>query len=206
MNLSEIRTIRRGEEVKFKEKGSLFLSQPFSIENEQSASEILREIKKKYFDASHHCYAWRLSDGSFKSSDDGEPAGTAGLRIMNAIDHYDLTNLIVIVTRWFGGTKLGIGPLGKAYFSAADNSLASAETITLHLYIKVEVKTGFELLNSIHKLVNDTGSRISNISYSDNVVFNCLVKQENLNEFAHTVTDFSKGSAEINISGGIYLI
>jgi putative IMPACT (imprinted ancient) family translation regulator len=106
MNPSEIRTIRTGDEVKFKEKGSLFISQPFSIENEQSATEILREIKKKYFDASHHCYAWRLSDGNFKSSDDGEPSGTAGLRIMNAIDHYDLTNLIVIVTRWFGGTKL----------------------------------------------------------------------------------------------------
>ena len=104
---------------KIKIKGSQFIGYAIKVISVQNAEEELSSIKKEHFDATHHCYAFKLNTGEEKYSDDGEPNGTAGVRILNAINHYNLTNIIIIVVRYFGGTKLGIGPLGKAYGDSA---------------------------------------------------------------------------------------
>ena len=116
MNYPEkILTLDNFAEVTYKEKSSVFRGQVYHCETDNEAANILAQTKKKYYDATHHCFAFKLITEKFKYSDDGEPNGTAGIRILNAIEHFDLINVMVVITRYYGGTKLGFGPLGKAY-------------------------------------------------------------------------------------------
>lgn len=130
MNYPEkILTVDNFAEVTYKEKSSVFIGQVCHCEIENEAANILKSIKKKYYDATHHCYAYKLITEQFKYSDDGEPNGTAGIRILNAIEHFNLINVIVVITRYYGGTKLGVGPLGKAYYTSAHDVLEEAKKV-----------------------------------------------------------------------------
>ena len=182
----EIFTIKAFSESKFKEKGSQFIGQAYPIESNEDFNRIYSEVKKKFYDASHHCYAYRLVNGEFKYSDAGEPNGTAGIRLLNAIDHYELTNVSVIVIRYFGGTKLGVGPLGKAYYSSAESTLKSAEKIKKIAFQKIFIKADFSLSSLIHKTIADFEMKILNTQFIDDVNFTCLVKPgliENLKDY-----------------------
>ncbi|MFI5238058.1 MAG: YigZ family protein, partial [Ignavibacteriales bacterium] len=102
MNLPEkIRTIDNFKELTFKEKKSAFIAQVYSVNSVKAADEFLSETKKKYYDASHHCFAYKLIDATIRYSDSGEPSGTAGVRILSAIDHFNLSNQLVVVTRYY---------------------------------------------------------------------------------------------------------
>lgn len=142
----QIKTIKNFNQNSFKEKGSEFIAIVNSVDNEETALNQLTEIRKKYFDATHHCYAYKLKSGEEKYSDDGEPKGTAGIRILNAIEHFDLRDVLVIVVRYFGGTKLGVGPLGKAYYNSSIDVLNTSEIITLTLYQSLLIETDLILL------------------------------------------------------------
>lgn len=108
----------------YKDKGSKFLSFVHRIENEDQAKEIIKKYKKKYHDARHVCYAYRLGEQLWRTKDDGEPHGTAGLPILRSIDAQGLDRIIVIVVRYFGGTLLGTGGLMVAYREATKDALA----------------------------------------------------------------------------------
>ncbi|MBI2419374.1 MAG: YigZ family protein [Ignavibacteriales bacterium] len=114
-------TISEKAEFRIKEKGSLFIGIAFPVHNVQECDEILAQHRKEFYDATHVCYAYRVINGPVKYSDDGEPTGTAGVRLLNAIEHYNYFNILVLSIRYFGGTKLGVGPLGKAYYDSAKN-------------------------------------------------------------------------------------
>ena len=109
-------------------KKSKFLAQCFPIRTKEDAEEILSSIRKENYTANHNCFAYRIGndDNNFRYSDDGEPSGTAGKPILQAIDHYKYKNIIVVVTRYFGGTKLGVGPLLRAYYDSAISVLSIA--------------------------------------------------------------------------------
>ena len=114
MNIvKSIRTIEGITEASIKEKGSVFTGKAYFMSNSQDCIAKLNEIKKEFYDATHHCYCYKLNTGEIKYSDNGEPSGTAGIRILNAIEHFILTDMLVVVIRYFGGTKLGVGPLVK---------------------------------------------------------------------------------------------
>lgn len=115
-------------EAEIKVKGSRFLAEVIPALNVAEAQTGLAAIRKRYFDATHHCSAWRVGEDGreFRSDDDGEPSGSAGLPILRQIDALGLTNLLVVVTRWFGGTKLGTGGLVRAYGDTAHAALALA--------------------------------------------------------------------------------
>ena len=156
----EITTVFDFNEFKFKEKGSLFIGQSFEINSENDFNEIKVKIKKNFYDATHHCFAYKLLDGTFKYSDDGEPNGTAGIRIYNAIQHFGLTNTLVFVIRYYGGTKLGVGPLGKAYYHAAEEVLKNAEIKKLNKHVKIEIRYNFEYSSAIHYYLNKFNAKI----------------------------------------------
>ena len=193
-----IQTIREFVEFRFKEKGSLFIGQAFPIETEDEFSERLNGIKKEFYDATHHCYAYKLLDEKFKYSDDGEPNGTAGIRIYNAIQHFDLVNVGVVSIRYYGGTKLGVGPLGKAYYQSAFETLKSSKIYKKENFSHLKIIYGFDQTNLVHHLISSFNARIENNSYEkDNPVITCFVKYENEDKFIDDFINSSNGKIEI---------
>lgn len=160
-----IKTIKNVYESKYKEKGSLFLGIAKPVLSIDEAEYILNTLKKDYFDATHHCYAYKIYPNIFKYSDDGEPTGTAGIRLLNAINHFDLTNILLISIRYFGGTKLGIGPLGKAYYQNGIETLENIEIITKELFFNYQIVYSYNLTKTVHHILNKYNCKIINTEY-----------------------------------------
>jgi len=134
----------------------------------------LERIKKEFYDASHHCYAFKITD-NLKYSDAGEPSGTAGIRILNAIEHFELVNILVVVVRYFGGTKLGAGGLGRAYYDSALQALEEAKIKKKFLYQKIFIKLDFQFAQKVYHLFSDSEKKILNVNYDEEAEFECLV-------------------------------
>ncbi|MCW8809530.1 MAG: YigZ family protein [Ignavibacteriaceae bacterium] len=193
MNLPfQIKTIDEFKETTIVEKKSTFIARVYSAESENKVKEHLNEIKKKYYDASHHCYAYRFSDGHFRYSDAGEPSGTAGVRILNAIDHFKLTNQLVIITRFFGGVKLGVGLLGKAYYLAAYKVLNESNIITKQLFQKVIITSKFEHVDIVHRILSKYNSIILSTEYQDDIKFSCLVRLNEMDSITKKLAKLAK--------------
>jgi len=150
-------TLLKDSEGFYKEKGSRFLGFAYVVKDEEQVKEKLAELKKKYYDARHHCYAYILGEEGdiFRANDDGEPGHTAGDPILGQIKSNNLTNTLIVVVRYFGGTKLGVSGLINAYKTAAADTIAN-NTIHENLML-TELKIHFEyaLLNRAMKLVKD---------------------------------------------------
>ncbi len=179
----EIRTIEKTEKFLFKEKNSEFIAEIFPVNSEEDSHSHITSAKKRYFDANHHCFAYKLHGGLEKYSDDGEPRGTAGLRILNAIKHFDLTDIILIVTRYFGGTKLGVGPLGKAYYNAAIGVLEKTKVVSLELHQQVEILSSYETSSIVYRLVDEHKAKIVKSDFSETAKFVCIIKPSLLENF-----------------------
>jgi uncharacterized YigZ family protein len=193
MNLPHfINTIDERIEITFTEKKSNFIAQVYSVQNEADVKSYLSEIKKKYYNASHHCYAYKFADGTFHYSDAGEPSGTAGIRILNAMDHFGLRNQMVVVSRYFGGTKLGVGQLGKTYYNAAYQVLDKSTVNEKHLFQKVNISVGFDQISNVHRILSGQQSIIRNTEYSEHVKFSCFIKPDELNEILRKLTEVSQ--------------
>lgn len=189
----QIKTIKNFTQFIFKEKGSEFIAIIFPVDNEETALNHLNDIRKKYFDATHHCYAYKIKSGEQKYSDDGEPNGTAGIRIINAIEHFDLTDLLLIVVRYFGGTKLGVGPLGKAYYNASIEVLEQSEAITKTLFQEIEIESDFNFISHVHRVANQFSAIISDSQFTNKANFKCLVKPNDLENINIELTNLTNG-------------
>ncbi len=157
MSVFYFRTIKDSSEGLFKEKGSKFLAFAFPVCSEEEVKEHLEKLRKKYFDARHHCYAWVLGPGNnrFRANDDGEPNHSAGDPILGQIRSRDLTDVLVVVVRYFGGTKLGISGLIQAYRTAADEALENAETIRKELMANGKLKYPYTSTTEVQRLIKD---------------------------------------------------
>jgi uncharacterized YigZ family protein len=151
------RTIKEPSEGYFKDKGSRFLAFAFPVRSEDEIKHHLADLRKKYHDARHHCFAWRLGADMkrFRSNDDGEPSGSAGLPIMGQIRSRNLTDILVVVVRYFGGTLLGVSGLINAYRTAASDSLEKATVIQQKVLCKWMVKFGYPQMNQVMKVIKD---------------------------------------------------
>jgi len=186
MNLPiKLNTINSLNELKIKVKGSSFIAHTYPINNEKEVNEILSSVHKKFYDATHNCYAYKLIDGKYKYSDDGEPSGTAGLRILSSINHFNLTNILLVVTRYFGGVKLGVGLLGKAYSECSMECLKNAKIITKILYSEVIISFDYELSNFVHNILSKYKVKILETIYLDKPQIKCLIESD----IAKKVTD-----------------
>ena len=162
----EYRTISVSNQNEIKEKNSLFISYTFPVSNEEEIETNLTTLRKKYSDATHHCYAYKLLNGKIKFADDGEPHRTAGMRIMNAIDHHQLTNVVIVVVRYYGGTKLGVGPLGKSYYDSALSSIKLTDIVTLTLHKKIIVSFDFTYESNVRRFFISNKLKITKEKYS----------------------------------------
>ena len=146
------KTINKNVSAEIVEKKSKFIANVFYVETQEEAEEKVKEIKKKYFDARHNCYAYSVftKDGIVnKFSDDGEPSGTAGSPMLNILNSKELTNLVVIVTRYFGGILLGTGGLVRAYTGAVQEALANVEEVTKDLGLEVKIQVSYPDLEKL---------------------------------------------------------
>lgn len=141
----------------FKDQGSRFIAHAFPVESEQEAKDILEKERKEYHDARHHCLAYRIGyDGAlFRASDDGEPAGSAGRPILGQIDSVALSDVAVVVTRYFGGIKLGIPGLIRAYRESTAQALANAQRVEKIAGRWGALEFGYERMPSVMKVIKD---------------------------------------------------
>jgi len=162
-------TLKSESQGLYKEKGSKFLAYAYPVDSEQQIKEILDTLKKQYYDARHHCYAYILGkDGQdFRANDDGEPGHSAGDPILGQIRSNNLTNALIVVVRYFGGTKLGVGGLVTAYKTAAAEAIAANEIITAIVTEKVSFYFDYLDMNEVMRLTKALDLKIIE-QYFDN--------------------------------------
>lgn len=141
----------------FKDKGSKFLAFAYPVESEEEAKAIISTLRKEYFDARHHCYAWRLGHlgERWRANDDGEPSSTAGKPILGQIISNGLSDILIVVVRYFGGTLLGTSGLINAYKSASADAIAAAEVAEKTATARYRITFGYAQMNAVMKLVKD---------------------------------------------------
>ncbi len=161
-------TIAQPAEGLYKEKGSRFISFAYPIENEDAIKSILAGIKKEHFQARHCCYAWCLGvdQGRYRINDDGEPSGTAGRPIFGQIQSNKLTNILLVVVRYFGGTLLGVSGLIRAYKQAAGDAISNAFVVTRIVEHQVEIFFNYTAMNSLMQLIKEEQLEIVNSQFN----------------------------------------
>lgn len=177
---SSYKTVYTGGSGEITEKKSRFLAEIIPVSSEEEAMEFLEKIKKIYWDARHHCWAYVIgrNPATERMSDDGEPAGTAGKPILEVIRGAGLTDVFVVVTRYFGGTLLGTGGLVRAYTAAARTALENADIITRRYGFCLKITTDYTKLGKIQYLLACRNISIIDTQYTDHVDITALVPCE----------------------------
>lgn len=186
---------------------SKFYTYTAHVESEAAAREFVQSIKKKHFDARHNCSAWVLGEDSSqqKSNDDGEPGGTAGNPILEAIKQQGLTNVVVVVTRYFGGIKLGAGGLIRAYNHSAALGLEASAKVEVKPVCVVSAGLDYSLLGTIENWIRNNNIPSRDSTYTDKVTVRLLVEPQNVDTIQATITELTAGKASINVSAPEYL-
>ncbi|MBW8359636.1 MAG: YigZ family protein [Weeksellaceae bacterium] len=188
------------ENVLLKEKGSRFIGYAYPVQSEEELKKNLAHLRSEHPKATHHCYAFRigLNGEHYRANDDGEPSGSAGLPIYNQLLAHGLTNILVVVVRYYGGTKLGVSGLVKAYKDSAKETLTQGKIITSELETMVELEFGFNQQNSVFTLLNRIGAKIFEFVTDENCRIQASVKlsqkesiSEQLSEMNHISFNFS---------------
>lgn len=189
------KTVKKGAYGEFIEKKSRFIGYVKPVTTEDEAIEFVNAVRKKHSDATHNCYAYIVRDNNImRYSDDGEPAGTAGMPILDVLRKEELTDLAVVVTRYFGGTLLGTGGLVRAYTKGAQVGLDAAERIE-KLYCNIySVKCDYSLMGSLQYAISEDGEYIlKDTLFTDNVELIVYVKLEDAGRFEKMIENKTAG-------------
>ena len=168
------------QEVIFKEKSSKFLGYAFPVTSEEEIKAHLEEVKKAHFSARHWCYAWQLGYGStqrYRANDDGEPNNTAGIPIYGQIQSFELINILVIVVRYFGGIKLGVGGLVQAYKTTAQLTLQEAEIEEKLITKELRIRFEYPLMNKVMRVVKEQNLNITQQLLTENCELHLAIRQ-----------------------------
>ena len=160
-------TIAAPSQGLYKDKGSKFLAFAFPVESEEQAKAHIEAISKKYFDARHHCYAYAIGydRATYRSNDDGEPSGTAGKPIYGQLLSADITNVLIVVVRYFGGILLGTSGLITAYRTAARDAIDNAQIIEKTIDIAYRLHFGYDKMNDVMRIIKDNGIGYQNSDF-----------------------------------------
>lgn len=172
-----MKTIKKEVSTQLVEKKSKFISLIYPVSSVEEAENKIKEIRKKYYDARHHCFAYRIYNENNiieKSSDDGEPSGTAGAPMLNLLAKNELVNVLVVVVRYFGGILLGTGGLVRAYTQSSQEAIAQAETINIEPGIKIEITIPYQHLNNFKYYCQKNNINILNNTFNENII--CIIE------------------------------
>ena len=174
------KTIITPTEGIYKEKGSKFLSFAIPVSSADEVKEIVKNYRKEYYDSRHVCYAYMLGADrkEFRANDDGEPSGTAGRPILGQINSRELTNILVIVVRYFGGILLGIGGLVVAYKEATTDALDQAQVIEKTIDETIAILFDYVLMNEVMRIIKDTNTKILNQSFEEQCAMQLSIRKQ----------------------------
>ncbi len=181
-------------------KKSKFIGHIKPIKSVEEAQVFIEQIKKKYWDASHNVPVYVLGDKFQvqKYSDDGEPSGTAGVPILNILKNEGITNVVIVVTRYFGGVKLGTGGLVRAYSQSAKSALSGAKVIEKLVYQAVEIDLNYTLHGKLQNYLSQNGEYlVKDTLYTDHVTLQTYIKLDDVEAFTSKVIDMTNDQAEI---------
>jgi uncharacterized YigZ family protein len=187
-----VQTTTRGE---LKVLGSRFIATVMPASTKEEAEQLIADVAKEFYDATHNCFAYRLGfdNNTFRYSDAGEPAGTAGKRILAAIDSKNLTDVVVVVTRYFGGTKLGIGGLSRAYFEATVHTLEQATIVKKIIEEQVSVTFSYDLTNVIMRAITLFQGKILESNYSNETTLRVAIRASKMEQFKKQIIEVTAG-------------
>ncbi|WP_218598640.1 YigZ family protein [Polaribacter sp. NJDZ03] len=168
------------EETLFKEKGSKFFGYAFPVLSEEDVKEHLEELRKKHHAARHFCYAYQLGieDVKFRANDDGEPNNSAGLPIYGQIQSFEVTNVLIVSVRYFGGTKLGVGGLISAYKTSAQISLEAADILEKTINIFYKLTFEYDMMNAVQRVVKEKNIEITNQKLEMNCEYTISIRKK----------------------------
>lgn len=192
----EFKTIKGLARAETNVQGSRFLAAALPVATKQEAEQFLAREKKDFWDASHHCFAYRLgTEGTlFRYGDAGEPTGSAGKPILAAIDAHGLTDVIVVVTRYFGGTKLGVGGLARAYNEAAMLALQRAEIVTKYKTTMLEATFPHSRIGDVMHVVSKLGAKIVDTMYEEDVHAVLEIRRSKAEELKEALVNQTRGN------------
>ncbi|MDO5338257.1 MAG: YigZ family protein [Eubacteriales bacterium] len=204
--LEKYRTIYQGGQGEIVEKKSRFIATVRLVETEQEALAFVEEMKKKYWDARHNCYAYVIGERSeyTRCSDDGEPSGTAGRPMLDVLQGEALHNTAVVVTRYFGGVLLGTGGLVRAYSRAVQEGLRNSTVIEKQHGIILQILTDYNGIGKIQYLAGERRMPILDAEYTDKVKIKLLVPFDRAAELEKAVTEATSGRAKITREKELY--
>ena len=195
--LAQYFTIKEEAEAEITIKKSKFIATAFPMKAEQELEEKISFIKKKYRDAKHYVFAYRLSNGAERYSDDGEPNKTAGLPILDILRGNHLYDVLIVVTRYFGGVLLGTGGLVKAYSDVAKQTLEKASKQIKFLCVRYQLKIPYNDYQIVQHWCSSNHFTIDDVSFSEMVTIQLIIKKEEEKVFFHQIQELLEGSAEI---------
>ncbi len=201
-----LKTVYRGGENEIVEKKSRFIATVIPAEDEETALGFIESMKKKYWNASHNCYAYVIGERSElqRCSDDGEPGGTAGRPMLDVLLGEEIHNVAVVVTRYFGGTLLGTGGLVRAYSQATKAGLEASAIITKIWGSKLIIHTDYTGLGKIQYILGQRGLKILDSQYTDQVVLTVLIPETELKEVKEELVEGTNGQAGLEVEEECY--
>ena len=190
--MADFLTITSNSEGLYKEKGSKFIAYAYPITSEADVRPLLKTLKKEFYDARHHCYAYILGKdkNKFRAADDGEPSNSAGAPILGQIRSVDLTNVLVVVVRYFGGTKLGVPGLVNAYREAAKDALTNAQIVESYELETIKIEFDYIKMNDVMRLIKDFNISLLGQGYDSNCTMSLRFKKEDKNAITSKMEDF----------------
>lgn len=186
------------------EKRSRFIGHVWRVESEDEAMERLRQTRAKYHDARHNCWCWLLPDGSLRSSDDGEPQGTAGQPMLDVFRRAGVSGICCVVTRYFGGILLGPGGLVRAYTQAAKDALAAAGLLQARPMHALEISSSYPLFERLRAQLSACGGTAEQIEYGEEVRIRAVLPAEGAEAFRSALTELSGGDIEAADLGEVF--
>jgi len=184
-------TITKESEGFYSEKGSKFYAFAYPVSTEEDIKSIQQSLRKKYYDARHHVYAFILGPEkkAYRASDDGEPANSSGMPVLGQIKSFEITDVLIVVVRYFGGTKLGVPGLINAYRTAAKGALENADIVEKFITKSAEIDFAYDDMNFVMKVLNDSGAKILSQTFleSCNIIFSIR-----LSEFDKLISNLRK--------------
>ena len=189
-------------EAELVEKRSRFIGQVRPVETEEEARACVEQVKKKHYVARHNCWCYRLRDGGVERySDDGEPQGTAGQPMLNVFQREEVTNVVCVVTRYFGGVLLGAGGLVRAYTQSAKDALDAAGVSVVRRWVEAAVPCPYSFFDRVKLEVEAHGGVLGETEYAADVTVHALLPEGQVETFSARMTELTAGGTEVQILG-----